>query len=51
MAKIKMEEVSSVQLENKVRALRETYTKAVEWRNKTGQGVLETEGEQSVNCK
>jgi histidinol phosphatase-like enzyme len=42
---------TSNQLKNQVRNLRNRYTKAVEWMNQMGQGVLEIEGEDSVKRK
>jgi hypothetical protein len=49
--KLSLANCTSSQLKNQVKNLRQRYTKAIEWRGKTGQGVLEVEGEDSVRRK
>lgn len=45
---LKIPNCTDVQLKNQVRNLKTKYGKALEWRNKTGQGILEESGEESV---
>ena len=45
---LKLENCTHHQVKNQVRNLKTKYGKALEWRNHTGQGVLEVEGEESV---
>ena len=47
---LKFEDCSVNQLKNQVKNLRSKYTKTIEWRNNTGQGVLVENGEQSLKC-
>ena len=51
LEKLAFEDCTGIQLKNQVKNLKNKYTKAVEWRNKTGQGVLETDGEESFKSK
>jgi len=51
LLKLTLPDCNVNQLKNKVKNLRNKYTAAIEWRNKTGQGVLESEGEDSVKRK
>jgi hypothetical protein len=39
------------QLKNKVKNLKKEYTKVISWRNQTGQGVLERDGEESFKSE
>jgi hypothetical protein len=40
-------DIKPILLKNKVRNLRKSYQKAVDWSNQTGQGVREEQGETS----
>lgn len=50
-AELSLEDVNHVKLKAKVSNLKGMYMKMVTWRSQTGQGVLETSGEQSVKGK
>jgi len=46
--KLKFADCTPSQLQNQVYNLKKKYTTAIDWRNKTGQGVLIENGEASV---
>ncbi|CAL8134472.1 unnamed protein product [Orchesella dallaii] len=48
LKKLGLEDCTVSQLKNMVANLKRKYIKAIDWRNNTGQGVLDEEGEESV---
>lgn len=51
LSKQKIEDVTADILKHKVRNLKTSYLKAVEWLNQTGQGLLEDNDEKTVKGK